>query len=107
MIFPTDRNRPRSEVFFLTETKHATAAFSRHSRPAVLALLALTVAVAATPLILAVDAAWVVGWSDGCAMLIVATAAVKCLATTRRLRGQERTAWLFISLAYVSYALAQ
>jgi len=48
-----------------------------------------------------------VAWTDGCLTLIVAAAAARCVATARRQRGQERSAWLFISLAYVAYAVAQ
>jgi len=95
------------EVFLLTEREDPATASSKHPRRAVLALLALALMVASAPLLLAGDAAWVIGWSDGCMVAIVGAAALKCFATTRRLRGQERTAWLFISLAYVSYALAQ
>jgi signal transduction histidine kinase/ActR/RegA family two-component response regulator len=102
-----EKNRPRSEVFLLTETKHSTATPWRHSRPAVLTLLALAVAVAALPLILAIDAAWVIGWSDGCLLLFAVAAALKCFVTTRRLCGLERIAWIFISLAYFLYALAE
>ena len=94
-------------MFLLTETEHSTAAFWRHPRTVTLGLLALCLIVASAPLILAGDAAWVVGWADGCMTVIVVAATLKCFATTRRLRGQERTAWLFISLAYLSYALAQ
>ena len=64
-------------------------------------------AVGSAPLVLAVDATWVVAWADGTMMLIVGATALKCFATTRRLQGQERTAWLFISLAYLSNALGQ
>jgi len=72
-----------------------------------LRLLALALTVASAPLILTPDAAWVVGWADGCMVVIACATALKCLSTTRRLRGKERTSWLFISLAYLSYALAQ
>jgi signal transduction histidine kinase/CheY-like chemotaxis protein len=90
-----------------TENEHPRAVFWRHPRTAVLVLLALAVAVASTPLALASGAAWVIGWADGCMVLIVVATALKCFATTGRLQGQQRTAWLFISLAYLSYALAQ
>ena len=90
-----------------TENEHPRAAFWRHPRTLTLALLSLGLIVAVAPLILARDAAWAVGWSDTTLTLIVVATALKCFATTRRLRGRERTAWLFISLAYLSYALAQ
>jgi signal transduction histidine kinase len=38
--------------------------------------------------------------------LIAAATALKCFATTRRLQDRQRTAWLFISLAYFLYTLA-
>jgi len=94
-------------VFLLDETERATAVFWRHPRTVTLGLLALCLIVALTPLILASDAAWAVDWSDSCMVVFVVAAALKCFATTRRLRGQERTAWLAMSLAYLSYALAQ
>jgi signal transduction histidine kinase len=94
-------------VFLLTETEHATAAFGRHPRLIVLASLALALTVVLAPLILAAGATWAVEWSDCWMVVFVVAAALKCFATTRRLRGQERTAWLAMSLAYLSYALAQ
>jgi signal transduction histidine kinase len=93
-------------VFLLTETEQATAAFWRHPRTLTLGLLALSLIVAVTPFILAGDSAWVVGWSDGTFMLAAVAAALKCFTTSRRLQGQQRTAWLFITLAYLSYAFA-
>ncbi len=90
----------------LADNEQSAATFWRHPRSALLAGLALAVAVASAPLILAADADWVVVWSDGCMLLIVATTALKCFATARRLQGQEKTAWLFISVAYLFYALA-
>jgi signal transduction histidine kinase/ActR/RegA family two-component response regulator len=91
----------------LTENEDSAAAFSKHPRLAVLTLLALALTLSLAPLILAVDAAWVVGWSDSCMLVIVIVTTLKCFATARRLRDQERTAWLVISLACLSYALAQ
>ena len=90
-----------------TEKERPRAAFWRHPRTAVLVLLALSLFVALAPLILAGDAAWVVGWSDGTAMLIAVATALKCFATTGRLQGQQRSAWFFITLAYLLYALAE
>jgi len=91
----------------LAESDDSAAPFSKHPRLVVLTLLTLAVAVASAPLVLAADAAWVIAWADGSMALIVSATALKCFATTRRLQGQERTAWLFISLAYLSNALAQ
>jgi len=81
--------------------------FSKHSRAGVLSLLALALVVALAPMMLFADAPWLKGWSNLSLMVFVSAAAVRCFATTRRLRGQERTAWLFISMALLSYALAQ
>jgi len=87
------------------ENEQARAGFWRHPRTLTLALLALSLIVALAPLILAGDSAWVIGWSDVFATSIAVAAALKCFATTGRLQGQQRTAWIFISLAYLSYAL--
>jgi signal transduction histidine kinase/ActR/RegA family two-component response regulator len=89
-----------------TEKEHPRAAFWRHPRTVTLALLALGLIVAVAPIILAGDATWVVSWVDCTWTLIAAAAALKCFATTRRLQGQQRSAWLFITVAYISYALA-
>jgi signal transduction histidine kinase/CheY-like chemotaxis protein len=91
----------------LTEDEVAATKFLKHPRPVVLTLLALAVAVASAPIILAGGAAWLDGWVDVCTVLIVVATTLKGFATTRRLRGHERTAWLFISLAFLTYALAQ
>ncbi len=64
-------------------------------------------AVASAPLVLAIGAPWVADWADGCMVAIVSAATLKCFSTTRRLRGKDRTAWLFISLAYLAYAIGQ
>jgi signal transduction histidine kinase/ActR/RegA family two-component response regulator len=89
------------------EQEQPRPAFWRHPRSALLALLALAVVVASAPLFLAPDATWLLAWSNGCMVVIVTTTALRCLATTRRLRGTEKTAWRFISLAYLSFVLAQ
>jgi signal transduction histidine kinase/CheY-like chemotaxis protein len=96
-----------SEAFLPTENAGAETAYSKHPRFAVLTLLGLAVVIASAPLLLAIEAAWVVAWSDTGLLVIVVATALKCFATTRRLRGKQRTAWLFISLAYLSYALGQ
>jgi len=96
-----------SEAFLLTENEDSATIFSKQPRLATLTLLALAVAVASAPLVLAIDATWVISWANGCMVVIVGATALKCFSTTRRLRGKARTAWLFISLAYLSYALAQ
>ncbi len=94
-----------SEAFLLTENEDSAATFPKHSRLALLTLLALAVTVTSGPLVVAADAAWVPGWSNVLMMVWLAATTLKCFATTRHLRGQERAAWLFISLAYLSYAL--
>jgi signal transduction histidine kinase len=94
-----------SEAFLLTENEDSAAIFPKHSRLALLTLLAVALTVASAPLVVAADAAWVPGWSNVTMMAALAATVLKCFATTRRLRGQERAAWLFISLAYLSYAL--
>ncbi|HXV35871.1 MAG TPA: histidine kinase dimerization/phospho-acceptor domain-containing protein, partial [Myxococcota bacterium] len=76
----------------------------RHPRAALLGWLALGVGVVTTPLIVARDAGWLIAWIDLTLLLLVSIAALKCVATTRRLHGQERAAWLCISVAYALYA---
>jgi len=90
-----------------TEHQAFATRFSKHPRRVILSSLALTVAVITAPLILAADAPWILGWSNIWAAVLVTATALKGFATTRRLHGQERTAWLFISLAFLSYAIAQ
>ncbi len=105
--FPGRGKLPRDETPLSAPSQPTAAAHSRRSRAVVPGLLALAVAIASAPLVLASEAPWVIAWSDGCMVFIVVAAAVRCAATTRRLSGRERTAWIFISLAYVAYALAQ
>jgi len=90
-----------------TENEAPTLKFAKRSRTGVLILLALALAVALAPMFLIADAPWLNGWSNLSLAVLVGAAALRCFATTRRLRGQERTAWLFISVALLSYALAQ
>ncbi len=107
MIVAAVGNYTRSEVFLLIEEKTSTAPPARHPRAAFLTLFTIGLVVAVAPLVLAIDAPWVIAWADICPTLIVVATALKCIATTRRQRGRERTAWLFISLAYLSYVVAQ
>ena len=90
-----------------TEKEHPRTIYWRHPRTVTLGLLALSLVVAVAPLILAGDAAWVIGWSNGASTLIATATALKCFAATGRLQAQQRTAWLFISLAYLLYALSE
>jgi signal transduction histidine kinase/ActR/RegA family two-component response regulator len=91
----------------LADHEHSAATFWSHPRSALLALLSIVVVVAAMPLVLGGDAAWVIAWSNSSMMLLVLITALRCLKTTRSLQGQERTSWLFISIGYVSYGLGQ
>jgi len=70
-------------------------------------LLALGVIIVSGPFMLDHNAPWVVAWVD-CSLTSIAFATtLKCFATSRRLRGPQQTAWLFISLAFLSFALAE
>ncbi len=91
----------------LTENQDSAPIAPKPPRLATLSVLALVLLVASAPLALGIDADWVVGWSNVSMVLIVGAAALKCFSTTRRLQGKDRTAWLFISLAYLSYAVGQ
>ena len=90
-----------------TETEHLRAAFWRNPRVVTPGLLALGVIIIASPFFLARDAPWMTAWVDCSLTLIAFATALKCFATSRRIRGQRRTAWLLISFAYLSYALAE
>jgi hypothetical protein len=70
-------------------------------------LLALGVIIVVSPMILARDAPWTTIWVDVSLPLIAFATTLKCIATSRRLRGSQQTAWRFISAAYLAYALAE
>ncbi len=96
-----------SEVSLLIAEENPTAAFWKHPRFATLSVLGLAVAVATAPLIFNRGATWLIAWSDISVALIGFATALRCFATSRRLGGQERTTWFFVSAAYISFALAQ
>ena len=76
-------------------------------RLATLFVIAVVVLVASAPLVLASEANWVVAWSNVSMLAIVSATTLKCFSTSRRLQGKDRTAWTFISLAYLAYAVGQ
>ncbi|MCH8083446.1 MAG: response regulator [Myxococcales bacterium] len=90
-----------------TEKKHCRAANWRNPRVLTPGLLALGVIIFAGPLILARDAPWVVAWVDCALLLAVIATTLKCFATSRRLHGQQRTTWYFISSAFLSLAISE
>ncbi len=89
------------------EKEHPGTALWRNPRVVTPGLLALGVIIFVSPLILARDAAWATIWVDTSLPLIAFATTLKCFATSRRLRGSQRTAWRFISAAYLAYALAE
>ncbi|MBW2715830.1 MAG: hypothetical protein JRD03_07120, partial [Deltaproteobacteria bacterium] len=90
-----------------TEKEHYGAVFWRNPRVVTPGLLALGTIIVVSPLILARDAPWATVWVDTSLPLIAFAVTLKCFATSRRLRGSQRTAWRFISAAYFAYALAE
>ena len=90
-----------------TEKEHPRAAFWRNSRLVAPGLLVLSVIILGSPFFLARDATWAPAWVDFSVTLFALATTLKCFTTSRRLRGQRRTAWRFIGFAYLSYAIAE
>jgi hypothetical protein len=90
-----------------TENEESATAFSEQPRLTTLTLLALVATTASAPLALAADATWLSTWANTWMLAIAIAVALKCFATTRHLRDKDRLAWIFISLGFLSFALAQ